>query len=91
MNWQVMTVMLYSDGLLRTENDGETEKGCHKQNTTDERWKSVKNCQNLQFHTSSNIVQRAYVHIVKCSSQSSHEYRTKSLSDLTAIFQVDLV
>ena len=38
--WQMMTAMLHSDGQLRTERDGNTEKGCQKpalqQRTTDD-------------------------------------------------------
>jgi len=28
--WQIMMAMLHSNGQLRTEKDGDTEKGCHK-------------------------------------------------------------
>jgi len=40
MIWQIMVYMFHSDGQLRTERDGDTEKGCQKpavqQKTTDD-------------------------------------------------------
>ena len=30
MNWRMVMAMLHSNGQLRTEKDGHTEKGCHK-------------------------------------------------------------
>jgi len=40
MIWQMMVALLHSNGQLRTERDGDTEKGCQKlalqQKTTDD-------------------------------------------------------
>jgi len=40
MIWQMMMALLHSNGQLRTERDGDTEKGCQKpavqQKTTDD-------------------------------------------------------
>jgi len=40
MIWQMMLALLHSNGQLRTERDGDTEKGCQKpavqQKTTDD-------------------------------------------------------
>ena len=40
MTWQMMVALLHSNGQLRTERDGDTEKGCQKpavqQKTTDD-------------------------------------------------------
>ena len=54
--WQMMVALLHSDGQLRTERDGDTEKGCQKsavqQKTTDDgiRRESSLYCSSLSKH-----------------------------------------
>ena len=57
MIWQMMVALLHSNGQLRTERDGDTEKGCHKpvvqQKTTDD--DPFSDCDN-EFHQSSLLI-----------------------------------
>jgi len=54
MIWQMMVALLHSNGQLRTERDGDTEKGCHKpavqQKTTDQWYFSSKNHFSFSFY-----------------------------------------